>query len=377
MAQALEIARQHLGVANPNPMVGAVLVRNGKVIATGYSQAVGGPHAEIVALRAAGEAARGATLYVTLEPCSHHGRTPPCVQAVIAAGVASIHVACLDPNPKVLGMGLATLIEAGAPCVVGEREVEARDLIEAHTKWTTSGRPYVTAKFAMSLDGKTATRAGDSRWITGPESRALVHRVRRTVDAIVVGIGTALADDPQLTARDGDGKHLPRQPLRVVLDSQARLPPTARMLREPGRTVVAVARAPSARVKALEAAGATVLHMPGDAGGVDVEQVLEWLGRREVPHVLIEGGGRTLASFLERRLIDKVMAFVAPVLIGGDEAPSPVRGAGVTALADALRLRDVRTERVGDDVLIIGKMRRSVSPSHARARAGAAMNEGE
>ena len=354
MQRALELARQGLGTASPNPSVGAVLVRDGSIVGEGVTQPAGGPHAEAMAIAQAGDKARGAALYVTLEPCNYHGRTPPCVPAIIRAGVAEVHAATLDPNPRVDGRGVADLEAAGVRVVVGEDEVAAQRLMQAHFTWITTGMPFVTAKYAMSLDGKTATAAGDSRWISGAESRRWVHRMRATCDAIMVGIGTVLRDDPQLTARDEDDRPLDRQPLRVVVDSRGRLPDTARLLDASGRTLVAVADASPERQAALRNAGAEVLSLPAEDGRVDLRSLLEHLGGREVTGLLVEGGGTLLASLFREGLVDKVCAFVAPVLIGGRDAPTPWDGAGAGTIADALRLERVSIERLGDDMMVVG-----------------------
>jgi diaminohydroxyphosphoribosylaminopyrimidine deaminase/5-amino-6-(5-phosphoribosylamino)uracil reductase len=312
----------------------------------------------VVALGQAGELARGAALYVTLEPCCHQGRTGPCTRAIVAAGVAQVHMAALDPNPLVNGGGKAELEGAGLLTSVGEKEAEARELMEAYLKWIGTGAPFVTAKYAMSLDGKIATASGDSRWITGEEARRYAHELRRVSDAIMVGINTVLRDDPQLTARDEQGLPLPRQPLRVVVDSAGRLPPTARLLREPGRTLLVGARVPSNRAHLLRQAGAEVLNLPSEDGRVDLAALLRELGNREVTALLAEGGGILLASLFEAGLVDKVAAFIAPLIIGGREATTPVEGQGVRRVAEAWRLERVRVLQLGEDVLFTGYPRR-------------------
>ena len=354
MQRALELARQALGTASPNPSVGAVPVRDGRIVGEGVTQPAGGPHAEAAAIAQAGEKARGAALYVTLEPCNYHGRTPPCVPTIVRAGVTEVHAAALDPNPRVDGRGVADLEAAGVRVMVGEDEAAAQRLMEAHSTWITTGMPFVTAKYAMSLDGKTATAAGDSRWISGAESRRWVHRMRTTCDAIMVGIGTVLRDDPQLTARDEDDRPLDRQPLRVVVDSHARLPKEARLLNAPGHTLVAVADASPQQEAALRNAGAEVLAFPATDGRVDLRSLLQHLGGREVTGLLVEGGGTLLASLFQQGLVDKVCAFVAPVLIGGRDAPTPWDGTGASTLADAPRLERVTIERLEDDLMVVG-----------------------
>lgn len=354
MERALELARRAVGSVSPNPAVGAVVVRDGEIVGEGHTQPPGGPHAEVEALRRAGDRAAGAVLYTTLEPCARHGRTPPCTQAVINAGIAEVRSAVTDPNPRVNGAGFDQLRNAGIAVSVGECEDEAREIIEAYAKHVVTRMPFVTAKFATSLDGKIATATGDSRWITGEQARAYAHELRAASDTIMVGIGTALADDPQLTARDAHGAPLPHQPTRVVLDSSGRLPPSARMLAEPGETIVAVADAPDERRLGLERAGARVVRAPSPSGAVDPAALLAELGRGDTTSVLVEGGGELLGSLFDAGLVDKVVAFVAPTIIGGAGAPSPVAGAGAERIADASRLTRVRTLRLGRDVVIIG-----------------------
>ena len=356
MARAMALARRALGTTSPNPAVGAVLARDGAVIGEGYTLPPGQRHAEIGALQQAGAAAQGATLYVTLEPCCHYGRTPPCTDAVISAGVARVIYAAVDPNPRVAGGGAAALRAAGI--AVEHRPHPAADgLYEAFRKHILTGMPFVVAKFAMSLDGKIATRTGHSQWITGPEARARVHRMRKEMDGIMVGIGTARADDPQLTARADDGSPLPSdwQPARVVLDSSARLPPAARMLRQPGRTIVATADgADAGRCAALADAGAVLMSCPGGDRRVNLAELLAGLGRQGIVSLLVEGGSATLGAMLDAWLVDQVQAFIAPALIGGSDAPSPIGGGGAAVMGDAWRLERTALEAIGTDWLITG-----------------------
>ena len=356
MQRAIELAREAVGNTSPNPPVGAVLVRDGRVVGEGRTQPPGGPHAEAEALRMAGDAARGADLYVTLEPCAHYGRTPPCADALVEAGVASVHIAVMDPAPHTAGRGAQYLREAGIPVTVDDGPPEARRLVEAFAKHVTTGLPFVVAKFAMSLDGKIATRTGDSKWITSAESRRYVHEMRARSDAIMVGIGTALADDPQLTARDADGVPLPSQPLRVIVDSRGRLPSDAAMLSQPGDTLVAMAREDAGAWERLEAAGALVFAA-GDDGRVYLAALLAELGRREITSVFVEGGGALLGSLFDEGLVDRVVGFVAPVIIGGAGALSPVGGSGAARMADVVRLSGARVERIGEDVVVMGWVR--------------------
>ena len=354
MQRALALARQALGRVSPNPAVGAVLVRDGRVVGEGFTRPPGGPHAEVVALEQAGEAARGSTLYVSLEPCCHRGRTPPCTEAIIAAGVAEAHMSILDPDPNVSGRGRDELAAAGIAVQLGEGEQEARRLNEAYIKHRTTGLPFVIAKFAASLDGRIAAASGDSRWISGPESRQWAHEQRATVDAIAVGVNTILVDDPQLTARPG-GQESERQPLRVVADSGGRTPANARVLQGPGRALIATSdRSDPSWRQAMEAAGAEVLVLPRDGDSLDVGALLKALAERGVLSLLVEGGGILLGSLFDQELVDKVQVIIAPLIIGAVEAPPAVAGRGAHRLAQAWRLREVAVERLGDDTLIIG-----------------------
>ena len=356
MTRALELARSALGSTSPNPAVGAVVVQNGAIVGEGYTLPPGQRHAEIGALAQAGSSAQGATLFCTLEPCCHYGRTPPCTDAIISAGISRVVYAVRDPNPRVDGGGESALRASG---ILVERETncEAEELYEAFAKHVTTGLPFVVAKFAMSLDGKIATRTGSSQWITGPIARARVQQMRKELDAIMVGIGTTLVDDPQLTARNADGNPLPSnlQPVRVVVDSSGRTPPDAQMLRQPGRTIIATsAGVDRHRVTRLEDAGADVLQFPGADGRVKLSALLKYLGSQGVMSVLVEGGGQVLGAMLDAKLIDRFDAFIAPMLIGGAGAPSPIGGAGATLIADALRLERANIEPIGPDWLITG-----------------------
>ena len=354
MSRALSLARRALGSVSPNPSVGAVLVQGEEIVAEGWTQPPGQEHAEAMVIRLAGPRAAGATLYCTLEPCDHSGRTAPCTDAIINAGIAEVHTSILDPNPRVCGKGFSRLNDAGIKTYVGEGQQEAKELVEAYMRFITTGLPHVTAKFAMSLDGKIATRTGDSKWITGEEARRYTHELRSTSDCIMTGINTVLVDDPQLTARDEHGVPLDKQPLRVVVDTAGRTPARARLLAEPGHTLVAVAHADDAERRALTQSGAEIETVPGDDGGVDLLKLFKVLGEREITSIFVEGGGTLLGSLFDRDLVDKVVAFVAPTIIGGRSAPSPVGGDGYEKMADALRLRSVKVRTFGVDVAVIG-----------------------
>lgn len=350
MQRALELGWEALGTTSPNPAVGCVIVRDGEVVSEGWTHPPGQEHAEAAALRQAGARARGATLYTTLEPCNHYGRTPPCSEAIIAAGVSKVHVAVRDPNSNVAGGGIERLNAAGISTHIGECADGASRLIEAFARHSWTRLPFVTAKYAMSLDGKIAARSGDSKWISGEESRQYTHLLRARSDAIMVGINTVLADDPQLTARDAEGNANERQPLRVVLDSHGRMPQDAQMLRILGDTIIAVAD----DYDGASCDGAETIRLPSGRGGVDLSALLGVLGERDVTSVLVEGGGATMGALFDMNLVDKVVAFVAPVIIGGNEAISPVGGIGIAGMEEALRLSNVEVRRFGGDVAIIG-----------------------
>lgn len=359
MDRALDLGRQALGWCSPNPAVGAVVVRDGRVVGEGFTSPPGQDHAEIVALRAASEAAAGADLYVTLEPCSHHGRTPPCTDALIAARIKSVHAAVLDPSPWVNGGGIIALQAAGIETIVGERADEAARANEAYFKWVGTDLPFLTLKYAMTVDGKIATRTGSSFWITGIEAHRHVARLRSRVDAVMVGVGTVLADNPRLTARPGElGEpelEPAHQPLRVVLDSAARTPLDATLVTGglPGKTLVCtIEHAPVERVRSLEDRGVEVLVVPEEDGRVDVCQALELLGKRGVTSVLAECGGTLAASLMQARAVDKVLAFIAPKIAGGEAAPTPIEGLGVDRMEQAIQLRDAEWTVVGQDVLL-------------------------
>jgi diaminohydroxyphosphoribosylaminopyrimidine deaminase/5-amino-6-(5-phosphoribosylamino)uracil reductase len=351
----MELARRGEGHVEPNPMVGCILAREGELIAEGWHQRFGGPHAEVEALEAAGAGAAGCTMYVTLEPCCHHGKTPPCADAVIAAGVRRVVIAQRDPFPLVDGGGLARLREAGVQVRTGLLEEEARKLNAPYLKLIRTGRPWIIAKWAMSLDGKIATRTGDSRWISGELSRAVVHQLRGRMDAIVVGAGTALRDDPLLTARPPG----PRVAMRIVVDSSASLSPNSRLVqsaRSAPLLVAAGAAAPESHVNALRKAGCEVLALDGSSQEERLEQLLDELGHRRMTNVLVEGGARLLGSLWDAQAIDEVHVFLAAKLLGGVAAPSPLAGQGCELIAQAGALEDVTQKLCGSDVYIRGRV---------------------
>ena len=365
MARALRLAQQARGRTSPNPMVGAVVVSGSRIVGRGYHHRAGQAHAEVLALRAAGTKARGATLYVTLEPCCHTDkRTPPCVPSVIASGVRRVVVAMRDPNPRVRGRGIARLRRAGIDVATGCLEDEAERLNEAYTHWIRTGRPFVMMKAAMTLDGKIATAAGVSKWITGEEARRDVHRLRSAVDAVMVGIETVLHDDPKLTARVKGTSA--RQPIRIILDSTLRIPATATVLSSPGGQVLIATTTHAAkdRIDDLRARGAIVLPLPAEEGRPSLRACLEELGRRGVTSVLLEGGATVNESALRAGLVDRVILYVAPALLGGQDARSVIGGTSPQVLSDARRLENLRITSVGNDLKIEASPAR-VTPSRS------------
>ena len=355
MDMAYGLAEKALGCACPNPHVGAVVVKGGAVVGHGYHQGPGTAHAEAVALARAGRRARGATLYVTLEPCVHWGRTPPCLDAVVASGVARVVVSVVDPNPSVRNRGIQGLRRAGIAVDLGARAERGRRLNEAYAKWIRTRRPFVTLKAALSLDGKMATRTFASAWVSGLEAREYMHFVRSEHDAVLVGARTAELDDHRLTVRIPNGPR--KRILRAVLDPDLRLSPRARLLQTPeaGRVLIFTKTGtPARKASALAERGAEVIALPGRSNRLDLEGVLASLGQRGVTSVLVEGGGAVASSFLDLRLADRVLLSLSPLLIGGRRAVAFYAGQGAAGLSDALRLSRVSAFRVGADFIVEG-----------------------
>ncbi len=355
MTMALSLARQGWGFTSPNPMVGALVVKDGQVVGQGFHQAAGGPHAEVHAIDDAGPKARGATLYVTLEPCNHTGRTPPCTEKILASGIAKVVVAMGDPNPHVTGDGNARLRSAGIPVVSGVCETEARRLNEAFVTHTTTGRPFVLLKCAMTLDGRIATRTGDARWVTGKASRQAVHRMRHGADAILVGIGTIRKDDPSLTTRleTTNGK----DPQRVILDPRLTLSPEARVLRLNSKADTIIAIGPgvcATRLRPFRRPGVQLLESQLVNGRIDLAALIKRLGQMHVTSLLIEGGARVIASVIRENVADKACFFYAPKILGGDDGVPVCRGPGPERMKDAVVLTDISVQRFEDDVMIEG-----------------------
>ncbi len=355
MCRALALATRARGRTSPNPLVGAVVVKGGEIVGEGYHQAAGGDHAEVLAINHAGTAARGGTLYVTLEPCVHYGRTPPCTKAIIQSGIAKVFAAHIDPNPEVRGKGIQELKKAGIRVHVGLCETEARRLNEIFIKHIRTGRPFVILKSAMSLDGKIATSTGESRWISSESSRLRGHEIRDAVDAILVGVNTVINDDPSLTTRlpGQDG----RDPVRIIADSECRTPLEARVVNQDGDGYAIIAttkRASKERITRLEAAGAKVLVVEEKESRVCLSSLMRSLGCRGITSVLIEGGAEINASAIRAGIVDKVMCFIAPKIIGGMDAPSPIGGEGIQRLAEAHELHKTSVKLIDGDILIEG-----------------------
>jgi diaminohydroxyphosphoribosylaminopyrimidine deaminase/5-amino-6-(5-phosphoribosylamino)uracil reductase len=363
MDRALALAARGIGRVEPNPPVGCVIVRDGQIIGEGFHEQFGAPHAELNALTAAGGAgsAAGTTVYVTLEPCCHHGKTPPCTEALIAAGAKRVVAAVEDPFPEVSGKGIAALKAAGIACDVGVRATEANWLLAPYRKLITTGRPWVIAKWAMTLDGKLATRTGDSKWISSEASRAVVHQLRARVDAIVVGSGTAHADNPLLTARTPNPADVKRIATRIVIDSAAALSPDSRLVqtaRDLPLLVAASSDAPAHNVRPLEEAGAEIFRCAGDTRATRMDSLLQELGRRRMTNILVEGGSRLFGTLFDMRAVDEVNVFIAPKLSGGADAPNPIAGQGLERMATALHLADIHIEELDGDVYIHGRIAR-------------------
>lgn len=358
MRCALELARQGEGRTVPNPPVGAVVVRNGEIVGSGFHPQAGAPHAEVFALRQAGDLCRGATLYVTLEPCSHHGRTPPCADAVINAGIAAVFIGVPDPNPRVAGRGIERLKAAGISVAVGCLEEECRQLIAAFKKHILTGLPYTIYKSAMTLDGNTTAASGDSRWVSGEESRRRVHQLRHRVDAIMVGIDTVCADDPLLNTRiDGEEGH---DPLRIVVDSQLRMPLNSRMLSQDSEagTLIATISTDAAKKTELERAGAEVVVVPEMDGRVSLTELWRLLGERPIQKLLLEGGSTLATAAYRSGLIDQMLLFIAPKLLGGHGERGIFSGPPCASMAEAMTIdkQHIHFEQVGEDLLVTGEI---------------------
>ncbi len=358
MRIALSLAAKGAGSVNPNPLVGAVIVNNNTIIGNGYHEQYGGPHAEINAMSNAGDNIKGATLYVTLEPCSHQGKTPPCADALINAQIKKVFVAMIDPNPLVAGQGIEKLKENGIEVEVGLLEAEARELNRVFIKYIETQKPYVVLKSAMSLDGKIATYSGHSKWISCLQSRQYVHTLRNELKSIMVGVNTVINDDPELTTRLENGKG--RNPVRIVVDSKGRIPLSAKMLVNPHDNPIIIATTaqfPERKRIFLEESGHMVLILPEDNGQVDLTSLMDELGKLKIDGVLLEGGGTLNESALKNGIVDEVQFIIAPLLLGGRDAISPVEGLGFKTIDEGISLHHLTTRQLGDDILVVAKVK--------------------
>ena len=361
MYRALDLAKLGIGHTNPNPLVGAVIVKNGAVISEGYHAQYGGPHAEINAFNNATEPVEGATMYVTLEPCSHYGKTPPCANAIVERGIKKIVIAMKDPNPLVEGKGIQILKDAGIEVITGVLEQQAKRLNEVFVKYITTGLPFCLLKTAMTLDGKIAAVSGESKWISDEISRHYVHKLRHQYTAIMVGIGTVLADDPLLTTRLEGLQG--RNPIRIVIDTHGRIPLSAKLLQcnNHTKTIVAVtALADQRKLKSIEAAGAEVVVAPIKNNHVDLSYVMQWLGNNKIDSVLLEGGSTLNYAALQEGIVDKVITFVASKILGGETAKTPIGGTGIPHIQDAILLENMSFVKLCNDLMIEAYVRKEV-----------------
>lgn len=365
MTRALELAELGRGRTNPNPMVGAVIVKNGKIIGEGYHERYGEAHAEVNAFKNATEDVTGADMYVTLEPCSHYGKTPPCADLIIAKKIKRVVIGTLDPNPLVAGKGIKKLEAAGIETLIGVLDEENRELNEIFMKYISQKHPFVLLKSAMSLDGKIATVSGQSRWISNETSRAHAHGLRNRYMAIMVGIQTVLADNPELTCRLPNA----RNPLRIIVDSTLRIPEDARVLQDQERapTLIAVAKAADdAKKQRLIARGIKIMELPGTDKRVDLAELFRQLGASGIDSVLVEGGATLAFSVLESGAVDKICCYIAPILLGGVNAPTALGGAGIAELTEAVRLKDIQITQLENDICVIGKVGEKCLPESSR-----------
>lgn len=357
MNRVIELARMGEGRTSPNPLVGAVIVKDGRIIGEGYHKYYGGNHAEVEAIKNAKESVKGATIYVNLEPCSHYGKTPPCAIRLVKEGFIKVVIGMSDPNPKVSGQGIKVLEDSGIEVVVGVLEKEAKELNEVFIKYITLGMPFVYLKYAMTLDGKIASIKGDSKWISNEKSRQEVHKLRNKVSGIMVGIGTIIADNPSLTARINEG----HDPTRIIVDSNCRISPKAKVLQieSDARTIVAVTRnADPLKVALIEETGAEILVIDERDGRVDLKCLMKLLGKKGIDSILIEGGGSLIWSALESELVDKVQVYIAPKLIGGVKAATPIGGKGIKLMSEAVEIYDIKRKIFDEDIMIEGYIKK-------------------
>jgi len=353
MRRAITLSSMALGSVSPNPAVGAVVVNNNKIVGTGWTQPPGQNHAEIIAIERAGELSKGASLYTTLEPCSYHGRTPPCVTKIIESQIKKVHISILDPNKNVYGQGLQKLQEAGIQTELGELSERVTTHLEGYLKFVSKKSPFVTAKFAISLDGKIATKTGDSKWISGEMSRRFVHnQLRSKSDAIMVGVNTVIKDDPKLTSRYKSGKLRRHQPLRIILDTNLRTPLNSMLLKQPGTTIIATANTNNSHFSNIP--NVEIWEIPKHNSRISLPDLFSTLYNKGISGILVESGGTLLGTMFDQKLIDKVIAFISPKIIGGENANSPVIGVGIDSVNNSIQIRNHKWRRFGDDMAMTG-----------------------
>lgn len=352
MSHAISLSKKALGSVSPNPAVGALVVKDNKIVGEGWTQPPGQKHAEIMAIENAGELSKGASLYTTLEPCNYHGRTPPCVTKIIESQIKKVHISILDPNKNVYGKGLKKLQAEGIETELGELSQKVTANLEGYLKFVTKKSPFVTAKFAMSLDGKIATKTGDSKWISGEKSRRFVHQLRANSDAIIVGVNTVIKDNPQLTARNKSGKPNQHQPLRIILDTNLRTPLSSMILRQPGTTIIATANNNNSRFSDLP--NVEIWKIPKQNSRISIPDLFSILYNKGISGVVVESGGTLLGTMFDQKLIDKVIAFISPKIIGGENTNSPVIGIGIDSINNSIKIHNQKWRRFGDDMAMIG-----------------------
>ncbi|MCT4542226.1 MAG: bifunctional diaminohydroxyphosphoribosylaminopyrimidine deaminase/5-amino-6-(5-phosphoribosylamino)uracil reductase RibD [Vallitalea sp.] len=355
MNKAIELSKKGIGFVNPNPLVGAIIVKKGKIIGEGYHKKYGHNHAEINALNSCRESLKGATMYVSLEPCCHYGKTPPCVEAIIESGIEEVVIGMKDPNPLVAGKGINYLIQNGIKVTYGILEEDIKKLNKIFIKYITTNKPYCILKTAMTLDGKIATVSGDSKWISNEKSREYVHKIRHQVSSIMVGIGTIIADNPSLTTRLNNNEGV--NPTRIIVDTKCRIPLDAKVISEKGNTIIATTDdAPLEKRKELERKGVCIQLINKKDGKVDLEKLVCKLGEMGIDSILLEGGSELNYSALNTGIVDEVIAFIAPKIIGGKEAKTPIGGEGISKMNNAFLLDDIEFKKVGEDLMIKGKV---------------------
>lgn len=356
MKRAVQLARKGIGWTNPNPLVGAVIVKDGEIIGEGYHERYGDLHAERNAFKHCRKDSKGASMYVTLEPCCHYGKTPPCAKAIIEHGIAKVYVGNLDPNPKVAGNGIKILRKHGIDVEEGILDHECRALNDVFFHYIQNDTPYVALKYAMTMDGKIATATGESKWITGEKAREHVHQLRHQYAGIMVGIGTVLADDPMLNVRLKHGNN----PVRIICDSKLRIPEDSKIVQTAKEipTIIAALSDEGEKAERLKKAGCQILHIPGKQGDISIEELLQWLHREKIDSVLVEGGGTLNETVIKSGLVNKVYAYIAPKVFGGKTAKTPVEGEGIQHISDALSFDSMEVQMIGNDILLEGKVKK-------------------